>query len=51
MKSMTWKPDPAHDEQVNAYLESINHAPYFTISAITFGLFCLFTLIVLVGVF
>lgn len=51
MKSMTWKPDKEQDKRVNAYLERVNHAPYITIGAIVLGLFCLFTFIVLVGVF
>ncbi|HIK46126.1 MAG TPA: hypothetical protein IGR64_14765 [Leptolyngbyaceae cyanobacterium M65_K2018_010] len=51
MKSMTWKPDPDHDPEVNAYLDDMNHAPYITIGAIILGLFCLFTFIVVVSVF
>jgi hypothetical protein len=51
MKSMTWKPEPEKDRKINAYFEKINHAPYITIGAIVLGLFCLFTLVVLVGVF
>jgi|GEM_PF-1546890 hypothetical protein len=51
MKSMTWKPDPEKDKKVNAYLDTMNHAPYITIGAVLLGLFCLFTVIVLVGVF
>ena len=50
MKSMTWHPEPK-DEKVNQYLEQTNHAPYPTIFAITLGIFCSFTLLVLLGVF
>lgn len=51
MRNMTWKPDPARDDEINAYLDEMNRAPYFTIGAIVFGLFCLFTVVILAGVF
>ena len=50
MKGMTWHPEP-QDEKVNQYLEKTNHAPYPTIFAITIGVFCVFTALVLMGVF
>jgi hypothetical protein len=51
MKDMIWRPDPERDAKVNAYLDHINRAPYAVISLIMFGLFCLFTLVVILGVF
>jgi hypothetical protein len=51
MKSMTWTPDEEHDKQINAYLDQINHAPYELIALILFSIFCIFTLVVLIGVF
>lgn len=50
MKGMTWHPEPK-DEQVNRYLEQINHAPYWRIFVLTSVLFCSFTVLVLMGVF
>ncbi|VEP13161.1 conserved hypothetical protein [Hyella patelloides LEGE 07179] len=50
MKNMIWHPEP-NDEKVNQYLEQANHAPYPTIFAITVGIFCAFTALVLMGVF
>lgn len=50
MRSMTWHPEPK-DERVNRYLEQTNHAPYARIFAITTGIFCGFTFLVLMGVF
>ena len=50
MKSMIWHPEEK-DEQVNQYLEQTNHAPYALIAAIVMGLFCVFTLLILMGPF
>lgn len=50
MKPMIWHPEP-NDQKVNQYLAHINHAPYFAIAAVILGLFCLFTLLVLMGIF
>lgn len=51
MKGLVWIPGNEHDEKVNQYLDSINHAPYASITAITVGLFCIVTMAILVGVF
>jgi hypothetical protein len=50
MKPMIWKPEEG-DQKFNAYLDRINHAPYEVILAISLALFCLFTLIVIIGIF
>ena len=50
MKPMIWRPEEK-DKQVNEYLDQVNHAPYLPILAGMFGLFCLFTLSVMLGVF
>lgn len=50
MKPMIWHPEEK-DSQVNQYLEQINHAPYITIAAIGLAIFCLFTMMVLLGSF
>jgi hypothetical protein len=50
MKPMVWVPEEK-DRKVNQYLEQINHAPYELIIASMFGIFCLFTAIVLIGNF
>lgn len=50
MKPMIWKPEKG-DKAVNAYLDEINHAPYEIIFAVLLGLFCAFTLVVILGVF
>lgn len=50
MKPMVWKPEE-QDKKVNAYLDRINHAPYEFIFALGLGLFCLFTLVVIIGIF
>jgi hypothetical protein len=50
MKPMVWKHE-ANDQKVNEYLNRINHAPYELIFAASLGIFCLFTLLVLIGVF
>ncbi|MFE4106170.1 hypothetical protein [Almyronema epifaneia] len=51
MKNMVWTPNAEKDQKANQYLEEINHAPYEVIFAMGIALFCLFTLIVLVGIF
>jgi hypothetical protein len=50
MKPMIWHPE-AKDRQVNEYFSQVNHAPYGTIGLGLLGLFCLFTVIVLLGIF
>lgn len=50
MKPMTWYPDNK-DKEINQYLDKINHAPYPTIFAGIAVLFCLFTILILVGGF
>lgn len=50
MKPMIWHPEEK-DARVNQYLEQINHAPYPTIMAMVLGLFCLFSIMVLVASF
>jgi len=50
MKPMIWKPEE-HDQRFNKYLERINHAPYELIFALLLGLFCVFTLVVVIGIF
>ncbi|MBW4550555.1 MAG: hypothetical protein KME35_05520 [Aphanocapsa sp. GSE-SYN-MK-11-07L] len=50
MKPMIWHPDEK-DKKVNQYLDRINHAPYGTIFMLTLGLFCLFTVVILIGSF
>ncbi|WP_346289784.1 hypothetical protein [Sphaerothrix gracilis] len=51
MKDMVWKPDKEQDQKANQYLEQINHAPYEVIFTVGFAIFCLFTLVVLIGIF
>jgi hypothetical protein len=50
MKPNTWHPEEK-DEKVNQYLDQMNHAPYGTIFTVVIGLFCLFTLVILVSSF
>lgn len=50
MKPMIWHPEE-NDKKVNQYLDKINHAPYGLILALGLGLFCLFTLLILIGSF
>jgi hypothetical protein len=50
MKPMIWRPEE-NDQKVNQYLDRINHAPYLLIIGLSIGLFCLFSLLVLVGIF
>ena len=50
MKRMIWHPEPK-DKKVNQYLERINREPWlFILAAILVGV-CLFTLLVLFGIF
>jgi hypothetical protein len=51
MKPMIWHPDEEHDRKVNEYLDRVNRAPYELIYALILGVFCLFTFIVLLGIF
>ena len=50
MKDMIWHPEDK-DRKVNQYLDRTNRAPYETIIAVGFAIFCLFTLLVLFGTF
>jgi hypothetical protein len=50
MRPMIWHPE-AKDKKVNQYLDSINHAPYFSLILSCLGIFGLFTLVVLLGIF
>ena len=50
MNSENLRPEE-HEKRVNEYLDSINHAPYFTIILITAGIFCVFTFLILIGAF
>jgi hypothetical protein len=50
MTPMVWHPKE-RDQQVNQYLDTVNHAPYITILALLMGLFCGLTVLVLVGGF
>lgn len=50
MKDMIWHPEEK-DAKVNEYLNTTNHAPYAAIAAIIFGVFCLFTILMLSGTF
>jgi hypothetical protein len=50
MKPVTWSPEDK-DEKVNQYLDHINRAPYPTIAAVSIGLFCLFTVLILLSSF
>ena len=51
MQDMRWAPNEEKDQKVNQYLEKINHAPYAMIFVIVAVLFCLSTVLFLVGVF
>jgi hypothetical protein len=51
MQDLHVKPLTDEDRKRNRYLDSINHAPYFTILLIVLAAFSLFTLAVLLGVF
>ncbi len=50
MSPMVWHPEE-RDQQVNRYLDKINHAPYIAIMAFLLGLFCAVTVLFLVGNF
>ncbi len=50
MRPMIWHPEEK-DQRVNQYLDSVNHAPYFLLTIGILGVFCLFTLVVLLGIF
>jgi hypothetical protein len=50
MRPMIWHPEEK-DTEVNHYLDQMNHAPYATIFALILGLICLFTGVVLIGIF
>lgn len=51
MEGMRFTPLTEAERQHNAYLDRINHAPYFTIFLIGGGLFCLLTVAVLMAAF
>ena len=50
MRPMIWHPE-AKDQQVNKYLDKVNHAPYFGLTIGILGAFCLLTVTVLLGIF
>jgi hypothetical protein len=50
MKPMIWHPEN-NDKKVNQYLDSVNREPWFAIYAGIIMFVCLFTLLVLLGVF
>lgn len=50
MKPASWLSEEK-DEKVNQYLDHINRAPYPTIAAVSIGLLCLFTVIILLSSF
>jgi F0F1-type ATP synthase assembly protein I len=50
MKPMIWHPEEK-DAKVNQYLDQMNHAPYGLIILLLLGGFCLFTFVLLVGLF
>jgi hypothetical protein len=50
MKPMVWHPEEK-DAAVNQYLEQVNRAPYALIFALLLSGFCVFTLLVLLGIF
>jgi Fe2+ transport system protein B len=50
MRSMIWHPE-AKDREVNRYLDRVNRAPYFGLTIATLGIFCLFTVLILLGIF
>jgi hypothetical protein len=51
MGTTNFTPLTEKDRQHNEYLEKINHAPYFLIFLAIAGVFILFTVLVLVGIF
>jgi hypothetical protein len=50
MRPMIWHPE-AKDREVNRYLDRMNRAPYFGLTIATLGIFCLFTVLILLGIF
>ncbi len=50
MEPMLWD-SKEKDQKANAYLDKINHAPYGTILLVSFVMFCLLSLLVLISVF
>lgn len=50
MKPMIWHPEEK-DAKVNEYLDRMNHAPYGGIFLLGLGLFCLFTMVILLASF
>lgn len=51
MGGMRFTPLTDEDRKHNAYLDKINHAPYFTIFLIVGGIFCLLTVATLMAAF
>ena len=51
MGGMRFSPLTDEDRKRNAYLDHINHAPYFTIFFVIGGVFCLFTIATLLAAF
>lgn len=50
MKPMIWHPE-AKDRKVNEYLSRVNRAPYGMIVVGLFGAVCLFTAMILIGIY
>ena len=50
MKPMIWHPEP-HDEQVNQYLEKVNHEPWLMFGAAGLLIVFIVTCLIIVGVF
>ena len=51
MRSMYFKPLTAKEKLINQRIDELNRAPYFEIALIVSGVFCAFTVLVLVGIF
>lgn len=51
MGGMRFTPLTDEDRKHNAYLDNINHAPYFTIFLVIGGTFCLFTMAMVLAAF
>ena len=51
MATTDFTPLAEEDRKRNEYLDRINHAPYFPIFLMVSGVFILFTMLVLIGIF
>ena len=50
MRPMIWHPEEK-DQKVNRYLDRTTRAPYFGLILAALGVFCLFTVAVLLGIY